>query len=286
MAEEEEQEEIDPQKKLGVYEGGRDEGTGERQGYGINRFPNGDIFKGEYVKGKREGPGKYFWKDPIAKYTGTYSAHKKEGYGVMKYPDGSIYDGYFHEGKRHGQGKYTYPNGDTYEGDWENGKKHGKGVFTIKSENSKYIGIWKVGQIIRGVWEIKDGTYYAGKFEKQRPNIEGKYVMVSGNVVSGSFKEETKTIEVPVEEEKKLTAEEGGEEEEEERREPTMKKVEKITLRQFIPSGFSMATQESIAADHDIEVVEGELYVPPEETKPKREGEEGEEEEEGAEEES
>ncbi|KAH7830175.1 putative meichroacidin [Monocercomonoides exilis] len=282
MAEEEEQEEVNPQKKLGIYEGGRDESTGERQGFGINRFPNGDIFKGEYVKGKREGPGKYFWKEPTAKYAGTYASHKKEGYGVMKYPDGSIYDGYFHEGKRHGQGKYTYPNGDSYEGEWENGKKHGKGVFTIKSENSKYIGIWKVGQIIRGIWEIKDGSYYCGKFEKQRPNIEGKYVMVNQNVVSGSFKEETKIIEVPVEEEKKLTAEEGGEEEEEEEREPTMKKVEKITLRQFIPSGFSVATQDSIASDHDIEVLEGELYVPPEEIKPEKEGEE----EEGTEEEA
>lgn len=103
---------------------------------GENHFPNGDIYKGHYEKGVRQGEGKYFWKQPAAIYEGNYANHKKEGMGVMKYPDGSVYEGEFHEGRRHGHGKYTYPNGDTYEGEWNQGKKHGKGVFTIKKENS------------------------------------------------------------------------------------------------------------------------------------------------------
>ncbi|KAA6397442.1 MAG: putative radial spoke head 1 [Streblomastix strix] len=278
MSEEEEQEALNPEKLLGVYEGGRNQITGEREGQGENHFPNGDIFKGEYKKGVRNGKGEYAWKDPIAKYIGIYENHKKEGYGVMTYPDGSQYDGNFHDGKRHGDGTYTYPNGDTYVGEWANGKKHGKGTFFIKKENSKYIGVWRAGQIIRGVWQIKDGSYYVGKFEKQRPNIEGRFVMVNGNSVTGAFKEETKTIEVPIEKEKKETEE--GQEEEEEQAEPQMRKVEKITLRQFIPTGFSQSTPETIQKDNFIEIIPGELDLPKEEEKKKGEGEE----EEGAEE--
>lgn len=62
----------------------------------------------------------------------------------------------------------------------------------------KYTGIWFLGQIKRGVWDIKDGSYYVGQFEKQRPNKEGKYVMVNRNAVTGQFKEETKAYEIPV----------------------------------------------------------------------------------------
>jgi hypothetical protein len=67
----------------------------EREGEGVNTFPNGDIFKGTYKKGVRNGQGKYFWKEKIAKYVGNYENHKKEGYGVMKYPDGAKYDGLY-----------------------------------------------------------------------------------------------------------------------------------------------------------------------------------------------
>ncbi|KAK2957660.1 putative Phosphatidylinositol 4-phosphate 5-kinase 5 [Blattamonas nauphoetae] len=275
MSEEEEQEEMSPEKILGVYEGGRNTITGEREGQGVNRFPNGDIYKGEYKKGVRQGPGKYFWKKPIAKYSGTYENHKKEGYGLMKYPDGSSYDGQFHEGRRHGDGTYTYPNGDTYIGQWENGKKHGKGTHTFKQDGNQYIGVWRAGQIIRGVWKIKDGSYYVGQFDKQRPNVEGRYVMVNGNSITGTFKEETKSFEVPIEKEPTEQAEE-AEEQAEEANEPQMRKVEKISLRQFIPQVLSQSTPATVEADFDIQIQEGELDLPPE-PEPKKEGEEEEE---------
>ena len=161
MTEEEEQEQQSIEKLLGTYTGGRNAQEGfifyiflstfvafflftyylctlslERHGYGENHFPNGDIYKGHYETGVRQGEGKYYWKTPGAVYQGNYANHKKEGHGLMRYPDGSVYEGDFHEGKRHGVGKYTYPNGDTYEGDWHQGKKHGKGVFTMNKDGS------------------------------------------------------------------------------------------------------------------------------------------------------
>ncbi|KAA6375436.1 MAG: putative radial spoke head 1 [Streblomastix strix] len=209
------------------------------------------------------GPGKYFWKNPIAKYVGSYMNHRKDGYGLMKYPDGSLYDGNFHVGKRHGEGTYTYPNGDTYVGEWADGKKHGKGIFYIKKKNMKYTGMWCEGQIVRGIWQIKDGSYYVSKFEKQLPNIEGRFVQVNGNSVEGTFKEETKTIEVPIEKEKKDGEE--GQEEEEEGKEPELlfKQLEKITVRQFYPHTFTESTPEQVAADNFVEVQTHELDAKP-----------------------
>lgn len=55
-----------------------------------------------------------------------------------------------------------------------------------------------MGQLKRGVWDAKDGSYYSGLFEKQRPNKEGKFVMVNRNAVTGLFKEETEIVDVPV----------------------------------------------------------------------------------------
>ncbi|KAA6360155.1 MAG: hypothetical protein EZS28_044318, partial [Streblomastix strix] len=139
----------------------------------------------------------------------------------------------------------------TYVGEWANGKKHGKGIFYIKKENMKYIGVWREGQIVRGIWQIKDGSYY------------GRFVQVNGNSVEGTFKEETKTIKVPIEKEKKEGEE--GQEEEEEGKEPELlfKQLEKITVRQFFPHTFTESTPEQVAADNFVEVQTHELDAKP-----------------------
>ena len=48
------------------------------------RYPNGDTYDGEYLKGKRNGKGRY-----------TYS-------------NGDKYEGEFRENRKHGIGKATY----------------------------------------------------------------------------------------------------------------------------------------------------------------------------------
>lgn len=46
---------------IGVYEGARND-LNERHGSGKNVFPNGDVYEGSYVHGKRHGKGTYTWK--------------------------------------------------------------------------------------------------------------------------------------------------------------------------------------------------------------------------------
>lgn len=32
-----------------------------KHGYGIENFPNGDVYKGHYIHGKPHGKGEYYW---------------------------------------------------------------------------------------------------------------------------------------------------------------------------------------------------------------------------------
>lgn len=256
-------------KDLGKYEGERDEHR-ERHGHGKNTFPNKDVYVGDYLHGKRQGTGKYFYKaaaDKIAKYDGEFVDFKKCGQGTMYYPDGAIYKGMFAEGKRHGQGVYTYPNGDTYSGAWVNGMKHGPGTYNFKDTRCVYVGVWKQNQIVRGVFKHPDGTTsYRGQFERQRPNNEGVYVF-KHNAQAGRFTETVKKTEIEIPRPPKPEgdpAESTGADPSEQ--EPIKKTIYPIQTRQWTPLRLFPADQHTQEIDpHLLEAAPGELdiVVPP-----------------------
>jgi hypothetical protein len=72
-------------------------------------YPDGSVYEGVLVDGKRHGEGKY------------------------TYADGDVYKGEWRDDKRHGQGKYTFASGVVYEGAWRDDKQHGEGEYTLAS---------------------------------------------------------------------------------------------------------------------------------------------------------
>jgi hypothetical protein len=74
-----------------------------KHGEGTEKFANGDLYIGNYVNGKPEGYGEYFW------------------------VNGSFFKGFFKNGLRHGHGiwKRGPGNSDFYEGEYINDKKCG-----------------------------------------------------------------------------------------------------------------------------------------------------------------
>jgi hypothetical protein len=113
---------------------------------------NGDVYEGEWLKGRRHGTGVYRWRfggsyegDWDASYQhgrgirtyrngdvydGEWSLDQRCGQGLMRYGNGEIYDGYWLDGKRHGpEGHMTYACGDTYSGEWSDDQPHGDGVM-------------------------------------------------------------------------------------------------------------------------------------------------------------
>ncbi len=113
-----------------LYEGQRNEAK-LRHGKGKNTFPNGDVYEGDYVNGKKHGNGIYRWNKEVggALYKGNYSEGERNGVGLMVFPDGSKYHGAFVKGKRTGLGVLVYANGDYYKGEWLDDAKHGLGEY-------------------------------------------------------------------------------------------------------------------------------------------------------------
>ena len=147
------EEQVDLTFKTGIkYKGGLKKGL--RNGFGIQIWPegtkyegnwindeiggigklsisNGDIYEGGFNDGNLNGIGQYFHENGVY-YRGYWKDNKKEGEGMEKWPDGSSFQGQFHNGLRHGKGKFISKEGVVYEGDWSEG--------TIIKDNNSFLG--------------------------------------------------------------------------------------------------------------------------------------------------
>jgi hypothetical protein len=150
------------------YEDGEYEGDlnaeGERDGSGIMKYLEGDVYEGE-------------WKEDVM-----------EGLGTMVYDDGDKYTGHFLQGNFDGAGEYWYRNGDHYKGEWKNDAFDGDGMYS-DHKGSKYEGAWKEdkmhgrGKYLDAAGNIYEGTFHQGKFHGA-----GKLNYVNGDFYEGEFR--------------------------------------------------------------------------------------------------
>lgn len=76
----------------GRFEGGFS--YGERTGGGSFIFPNGDYYRGTWVKNKRNSRGICLFADCSA-YSGNWKEDQMEGSGIMLFKDGDVIEGEF-----------------------------------------------------------------------------------------------------------------------------------------------------------------------------------------------
>ncbi len=152
---------------ISFYEGDRNE-LNERDGNGTAHYTNGDVYTGQFLKGKRHGLGiyKYFENQvQVAFYDGYWNNGNKEGKGKYSYMDGGYYDGDFINGDRDGHGSYVYGNQDKYNGQWKNNKKNGLGEY-FKYETKLLIkGEWEDGLIKGSVHVVREDAEIEGTIE-------------------------------------------------------------------------------------------------------------------------
>jgi len=113
----------------------------------VQVFGNGDVYEGEFHKGKCSGSGVYYY-SMSGRYEGDWIDGRYDGYGVETWARGSRYRGQYRQGLRHGFGVYRFYTGDVYTGEWSNGQSHGCGVHTCE-DGSRYVGEFK--------WGVKHG---------------------------------------------------------------------------------------------------------------------------------
>jgi hypothetical protein len=134
---------------------------GAQNGFGVYEFVNGDVYRGNFVNGKKEGIGEHY------------------------YIDGDVYKGDFVNNKYHGRGKYYFSNGDIKDALWENG-------VSTKQISYEFASKKKIGCISgncqngRGKYIFKNAVY-EGDFINGKIHGEGKMIYSNGDIYIGQF---------------------------------------------------------------------------------------------------
>lgn len=71
------------------------------EGEGTYIYQNGERYKGQFNKGKKEGQGKYYYLIG-AEYNGTWVNDQREGFGKFRYQNGDVYEGNWLRGFKSG----------------------------------------------------------------------------------------------------------------------------------------------------------------------------------------
>ncbi|KAL4570548.1 hypothetical protein LXL04_026204 [Taraxacum kok-saghyz] len=154
----------------------------------VKVYSNGDVYEGEFYKGKCSGSGVYYY-NLNGRYEGDWVDQKYDGYGVETWAKGSRYRGQYRQGLRHGYGVYRFYTGDMYAGEWFKGQCHGCGVHTCE-DGSKYSGEFK-GGIKHGLghYHFRNGDTYAGEYFADKMHGFGVYRFANGHRYEGAWHE-------------------------------------------------------------------------------------------------
>ncbi|XAR70572.1 1-phosphatidylinositol-4-phosphate 5-kinase [Bertholletia excelsa] len=154
----------------------------------VQVYNNGDVYEGEFHRGKCSGSGVYYY-SMSGRYEGDWIDGKYDGYGVETWAKGSRYRGQYRQGLRHGIGVYRFYTGDVYAGEWCNGQCHGCGVYTCE-DGSRYVGEFKWGvKHGLGYYHFRNGDKYAGEYFSDKMHGFGTYHFGNGHCYEGSWHE-------------------------------------------------------------------------------------------------
>ncbi|XP_038682921.1 uncharacterized protein LOC119983323 isoform X2 [Tripterygium wilfordii] len=156
----------------------------------VQVYSNGDVYEGEFHKGKCSGSGVYYYY-LSGRYEGDWVDDKYDGYGVETWARGSRYRGQYRQGFRLGYGVYRFYTGDLYAGEWSNGQSHGCGVHTC--EDGSRNGDTFAGEYFAdkmhgfGIYRFAYGHRYEGAWHEGRRQGLGMYTFRNGETQSGHW---------------------------------------------------------------------------------------------------
>lgn len=166
------------------------------------RFPNGDIYTGNYVNGLQVGSGVYKYNSGEI-YTGSFFNGMFKGYGEYKFPNGDVYSGSFLNGTYDGYGELKYASGRVDKGKWQNGNlvndynqisnAQKKGEPELVSNSNSNVVQQQNGCISGncidgyGIYYFSNGDYYKGDYVNGYRTGKGYYKWSNGNEYEGEF---------------------------------------------------------------------------------------------------
>ncbi|KAK4752330.1 hypothetical protein SAY87_021128 [Trapa incisa] len=154
----------------------------------VQVYSNGDVYEGEFHKGKCSGSGVYYYY-MSGRYEGDWVDGKYDGYGVETWARGSRYRGQYRQGLRNGYGVYRFYTGNVYAGEWSNGQSHGCGIHTCE-DGSRYVGEFKWGvKHGLGHYYFRNGDRYSGEYFADKMHGFGVYSFGNAHRYEGSWHE-------------------------------------------------------------------------------------------------
>jgi hypothetical protein len=106
------------------YVGGKN--NGEKEGFGVQKWKDGAIYKGKFNKNRANGLGIFKHSDGD-EYKGEFVNDRASGYGLYRHSNGATYEGMWTEDSQHGFGEEKWRDGSEYVGNYIKGKKQGLG---------------------------------------------------------------------------------------------------------------------------------------------------------------
>lgn len=174
----------------GHYKGGINHSS-ERSGYGVFRYPCGDIAKGEWKQNMLHGHAKIHYANGRS-FEGNFENDKMNGYGKLKFSNGDLYEGEFLDDKMHGRGRAKFKSGEEYIGDFVNDMREGKGKCTFE-DKTVYVGEWSAGEMHgKGKAQYASGSTFKGYFFKGLKSGPGKIIFADKGYFKGEFSADKK----------------------------------------------------------------------------------------------
>ena len=112
-----------------------------KDGIGIETYKN-NFYQGEFVNGKRNGLGQYFWEKDVF-YSGEWKDNLMNGEGIYYFSKEAWYEGSFKNNKMEGFGILNVKNSKIYVGFYKNDFKDGFGIKIWDNDKKAYVGFWK-----------------------------------------------------------------------------------------------------------------------------------------------
>jgi hypothetical protein len=141
-----------------------------RDGQGVTFYPNGEKYVGSWKKDKRDGEGRIYknnrliksgiWKSnrlPTLSYlqNGCLTGNCMSGFGIFLYQDGRKVYGIFEHGEIKDYTVCYYPDGSKYIGNWKNQGRYNLGTY-YSADGSIQKGVWTNDKLVKETNETRD----------------------------------------------------------------------------------------------------------------------------------
>ncbi|KAF7660952.1 hypothetical protein LDENG_00272190 [Lucifuga dentata] len=128
---------------------------GEKQELGVQEWPDGSKYEGEFVNGLKHGTGTYTWKNGEY-YKGSFYKDYRHGDGVYCWPTGHRFTGKFYLTRKKGYGLHLFPDGGSFQGLYHADQRFGPGVLTYP-DGHQDVGLWDRKYLFRLCSPVGEG---------------------------------------------------------------------------------------------------------------------------------